>query len=133
MSTKVFPVLGTDGYVTDPIKIADAIFGTSCLTKHSQTSLYYNNLLSLDWIVEQNAGDPDGMAKDIIEAYTKEYSSYFEAVTVTCEVTGPQTGTNQYILEIDIKFSLNGVPYNLGYAAERIDGIINQVMRAKNG
>lgn len=124
----VEPALSAESSVTEPIKILYRMFNNTVTAEHSQSTLFMGRVVSLKWIISENASNPTSAANLIQVTLENYFAPVFDAVDVRCSVeegslvTSESGNVTQYALELDIVVTKNGTRYQLSKSISSMNG-----------
>lgn len=110
------PVLGGQGFLTDPNTIMSRLYMSIFLTDHSQSNIYQGKVVSIQYILAEHGDDEVAISNAVQKAVTEVYSRYFTGVTVGFKPIASTTlGISESALAftLDVSGDMNGVTYDL--------------------
>lgn len=119
MSDVVVPVLSSEGWITDIRKKADQVMAYFFASDYSQSNLFYTNIASLAWLVQQYGNDTTALQSAVESTLQQYLERYFTGVrlTVTIEDT-TETGGGRYNIILDATVVEGEYRYSLGKLIE---------------
>lgn len=115
---KYYPSLSEDGWVEEPVKIADWIMADFFSSDYSQTFSHPGHVASFAYIVHKYQGSITDTVNKLTQVLTIYFSRYFDNVLVEIEDVEPDQTIPTRTLSIYVVFSdSKGVRYNLGKQA----------------
>lgn len=134
MSIPAIPTLSEDGWVTNPIKIADYLFSYFFTSEYSQTYLFNNKIASLPYIIQDTQGDLNRLSGDVTNWLKLLFSNYFVNINIEANTTQDPKNPNNYQLTILVEFTdADGKSYSLGRLLEVNDLIVQKIIKQNNG
>lgn len=134
MTLPAIPALSEDGWVTNPIKIADLLFSYFFTSEYSQTYLFNNKIASLPYIMQNTQGDLNKLSGDVANWLKLLFSNYFNNIVVESGTEQDPKNPNKYQLTILVQFTDNaGKTYSLGKLLEINDLIVQKIITQNNG
>lgn len=128
MTVKVVPVLGGQGFLSDPYGILQQMFSYFLLSDKSQDSVFPNDISSLPYLVAINGNSPYDLKQNVEITLTKMYRRFFDTTDIAVSYTAVQTD-GSYNINISVLVTLNGVNYSLQSAASVKDCILGNVIK----
>jgi len=99
---KAVPVLGSDGWVTDPEKMMNHLYMNMYEANYSQSTAMYGEVTSFQHIITSYGNDPHLLSSQMTNAIRKYYSRYFDSADVSFTRVDTTDGENMvYNLEIN--------------------------------
>jgi hypothetical protein len=116
VSVPTLPVLGGEGWTSDPATIMNKIFMHTFLTDYSQSNIYSGHVASLAYLISEYAKNIPRFIDEVERMYERLYKRYFSDVYVNFTQvedpeTGPESAAVPYLLEITA--SRDGITYDL--------------------
>lgn len=134
MSIPAIPTLSEDGWVTNPIKIADYLFSYFFTSEYSQTYLFNSKIASLPYIIQDTQGDLNRLSGDVTNWLKLLFSNYFVNINIEANTTQDPKNPNNYQLTILVEFTdADGKSYSLGRLLEVNDLIVQKIIKQNNG
>ncbi len=87
MPDNVKPSLSTDGWIANSALKLDDLLADFYYSEFSQSTIYYGNVASLPYIIQNNRNDPVGTANSIKTTLQLYLNRYFNSVTVDCSAS----------------------------------------------
>lgn len=133
MNTIYFPGLSEDGWITDPMSIADSLFSQFFESDYSQTELYLTHVSSMAWVIQECQGDILQTIILLRDTLQKYFSRYFNEVVVDVKDATSPNAPSMGALNIYLTFTdYSGVPISLGKMVEIVNSKINRVLSITN-
>lgn len=127
------PSLSGDGWVQDPVQIADYLMSHFYLSEYSQTALFPKQVSSLPYIIYKNQGDPGKTAEDMRLTLTTYFSRYFSNVTVQTSYRDDEEDASKSIVDCFLEFTDHtGKVHSFSKSAEIINGKFNRIVQINN-
>lgn len=132
-NTKLMPSLSMDGWVGDPVQIADYLMSHFYLSEFSQTSLFPKQVASLPYIIYENQGDPIKTSEKIRSVLETYFSRYFSNVVVQTNYRDDETDPSRSIIDTFIEFVDDvGKTHSFSKSAELLNGKFNKIVYINN-
>lgn len=132
-TTKPMPSLSVDGWVKDPLQIADYLMSHFYLSEFSQTALFPKEVTSLPYIIFQNKGNPSATASAIKDRLSVYFSRYFNSVVVQTDYREDVDDATKSIIDCFVEFvDEEGKTHSFGKSAELINGKFNGIVYINN-
>ncbi len=129
-SKHLYPDLSADGWVNEPLKVANRLLLDFFTSLHSQSNLFMNNINSYSQLVYKYGDRPQDLADNTRSVLSKYFSDMFDSVEVTTEIITSDTVTKQ--ITIALKFSdSSGQVYDITKLFEMSNLTINKVIDLK--
>lgn len=98
------PVLGSQGWVTDPSNKLDYVLSHLFLTDPNQTYVYYQNIFSIQSIWQKTGGEVYDTANALQLALTNYLQKYYREAEVTVTIKEPDADLNngQYTIILNL-------------------------------
>jgi len=128
------PTLSTFGHVTNVSEKADFLLVHFVYADKKQTTLYGDNVSSLPWILQENAGSMINACSDIQKTLQKYFGRYFDAVTVDVSYSeeDPQTSNSRILISLNISIVEKTVQYQVTRLIRAIDGKFKEFVNRNN-
>ena len=126
------PVLGPDGWCSDPVKIADYVFMHYLFSNHSQTELYPGMIMSFPYDLSQHLDDTDSMARAVEQSLVGLFIKHFSNIDITVKKLST-SNTNEHALSIVIKYTHSERQYNFSKNITFTQTAIRSVIDIING
>lgn len=121
--------LSSKGILTQPNDKADELFGCFMLSNASQSNIYSGNVASFPGIIQANANNPDGLARDVKQALTTLYSGHFDAVLADVSIRDVNDNTdNRYAVTINVTYTQGNESYSLGKLATVTTSLVSKII-----
>ena len=124
---KVWGMLGTDGWVTDPSSKLTKSFAHSLASDAIQSTIYTGRIMSMMEIIVKYQNNPDRMIQQLIERYQVFYSKIFDSAEVEANYELNPNGS--YNINLGITVHENGIPYSLSYAGAYDKGTLYHTLQ----
>lgn len=134
MFTLNYPALSEDGWVRDPLAVADYLFSDFLLSDYSQSETTQGKIASLPYIIQNYQENLDMMKMAINTTLTAYYGRYFTDIVV--EVEDVPNLVNPAKLQLSIYLSFvdeNGMRHTLAKAMDIMESKIMKVTTINNG
>lgn len=133
MSIKV-PTLSSTGWVEDVAHKADRLFAYYLTSEHSQSYLYYNNITSLTYHIQQYGSRPLLLQENIERDLRRMLMEYFDNVDLTIKVDEAAQGDPERInITFDCRVTQDGKRYSLGRLVRATQSKVIEFMEINNG
>lgn len=134
MTTKrIMPSLSTDGWVSDPVQVADYLMSHFFLSEFSQTALFPKQVSSLPYIVYENQGSPTRTAEKVKTTLTTYFSRYFDNVVVQTSYRDDSEDPSKSIIDCFIEYvDSDGKTHSFSKSAELVNGKFNKIVYINN-
>ena len=123
------PVLAPAGWITSPAEKADSLLTYCFETNYSQTYLYLGKITSIQYIIEQNAGDINSLVINLRNSLEVFFGRYYDSVIVDVTYTVDKNDISNITLRLNCLVTDNGVQYSLGrlltVSGSKISKVIN--------
>lgn len=131
---KAVPTLSTFGHVTNVSEKADFLLVHFVYADKKQTVVYGDNVSSLPWILQENAGSMINTCSDIQKTLQKYFGRYFDAVTVNVSFTeeNPDVSNSRVLINLNISIVENSVQYQVTRLIRAIDGKFKEFVNLNN-
>ena len=127
----VHPSLNGHGYSKNPSVIADEIFSESIWAKKSQSDIYFDDIISLDYSIQEYPTDPNGLCTKLEEDYSTLFSRHFSDVAVRATAELPE-GKDIFNVILKIRYSRDGMSFDFARVIEYYNGTLKQVLEILN-
>lgn len=132
-NTRVMPSLSEDGWVNDPLQIADYLMSHFFLSEYSQTALFPKQVSSLPYIIFEHQGNPNNTAEKIKSVLTTYFSRYFNNVVVQTGYRDDDEDPSKSIIDLFIEFVDSvGKTHSFSRVAELLNGKFNRIVQINN-
>lgn len=132
-NTRVMPSLSEDGWVSDPLQIADYLMSHYFLSEYSQTALFPKEVSSLPYVIYENQGNPSKTAEKVKTGLTTYFSRYFNNVVVQSSYRDDEEDPSRSIIDCFIEFvDHTGKTLNFSKSAELINGKFSRIVFINN-
>lgn len=129
-SKHLYPDLSIDGWVNEPLKVANRLLLDFFTSLHSQSNLFMNNINSYSQLIYQYGDRPQDLADNTRSVLSKYFSDMFDSVEVATEIIASDTVTKQ--ITIALRFSdSSGQVYDITKLFEMSNLTINKVIDLK--
>jgi hypothetical protein len=126
----VIPILGSEGWVTDPQHKLTCMLAHALVSDYSQTTIYAGKVTSLAYIIATHQTDQTEMA-DVMESTLREYYSRVFLVS-DISVMYSDVIDQKYKLYISVSVIANGETYSLSVACDVDNGTLSHVLKIVN-
>ena len=128
------PTLSTFAWVTNPPEKIDFLMAHLFTSMKSQTSLYGNNVSSLQHLLEEKTGSMDDTAAAMRSTIITYLRRYYETanVDVSFEDDDPEKSSTRVRVSIAITVVENGVEYQVSKQVSIIDGRFKDFINLNN-
>lgn len=129
-SKHLYPDLSADGWINEPLKVANKLLLDFFTSLHSQSNLFMNNINSYSQLIYQYGDRPQELADNTRTVLSKYFSGMFDSVEVETNIVASDTVTKQ--ITIALKFSdSTGQVYDITKLFEMSNLTINKVIDLK--
>lgn len=129
-SKHLYPDLSVDGWINEPLKVANKLLLDFFTSLHSQSNLFMNNINSYSQLIYTYGDKPQELADNTRSVLSKYFSDMFDSVEVITEIIASDTVTKQ--ITIALKFSdSSGQVYDITKLFEMSNLTINKVIDLK--
>lgn len=129
-SKHLYPDLSSDGWINEPLKVANKLLLDFFTSLHSQSNLFMNNINSYSQLIYLYGDKPQELADNTRSVLSKYFSDMFDSVEVVTEIIASDTVTKQ--ITIALKFSdSSGQVYDITKLFEMSNLTINKVIDLK--
>lgn len=129
-SKHLYPDLSVDGWINEPLKVANKLLLDFFTSLHSQSNLFMNNINSYSQLIYMYGDKPQELADNTRSVLSKYFSDMFDSVEVITEIIASDTVTKQ--ITIALKFSdSSGQVYDITKLFEMSNLTINKVIDLK--
>lgn len=129
-SKHLYPDLSIDGWINEPLKVANKLLLDFFTSLHSQSNLFMNNINSYSQLIYMYGDKPQELADNTRSVLSKYFSDMFDSVEVITEIIASDTVTKQ--ITIALKFSdSSGQVYDITKLFEMSNLTINKVIDLK--
>lgn len=127
------PSMSTDGWIEDPLQVADYLMSHFFLSEYSQTALFPKEVTSLPYIMYKNQGSPQNTSDAIKDRLAIYFSRYFTDVVVQTAQRDDPTDATKAIIDCFIEFRDHlGKVHSFAKSAEIIDNKFNRIVHINN-
>ena len=132
---KILPILGPEGWVTDPSQALDKLYKHAFVTDFSQSTIFHGKVTSIQHVIARNPNNIDKITRDLSETLRTYIGRYFPDLDVTVkDSTIEDTDGNnpqKRTINIDIIVRHEGKVYSLGSSlTQEEDGDFKNAIRA---
>lgn len=121
------PELGPKGWITDPLYILNTGFTNLCSSVHSQSTIFYGKISSLQKVTAEHFNHPDNLASAMQTVIEEYYSKFFNEVS--CMATVEDMDDSQFRIMLSVVVTTgDGKTFGLKEALEIKDGAFNRVI-----
>lgn len=120
--------LNGQGYTKDPTIIADELFGEAIYSNYSQSDIFYGQIISLDYIIQQYSTDEGGLCTSLESNYTTLFQRHFDNVVVQAKSTDATDG-NYFNVTLKIRYSREGVDYDFARVIQHYNGVVSKISK----
>lgn len=127
--------LSMSGWVRAPAEKADALLSDCFVADKSQTTVYGDNVTSIQWLIQRYGSAPSEAAVQIRTALERYLGRYYPdglSVEVRHDDT-PANLTGIITLVIDVVFTEGSSRYSLGRELQTRDSKILKIAKINNG
>ena len=129
-SKHLYPDLSADGWINEPLKVANKLLLDFFTSLHSQSNLFMNNINSYSQLMYQYGDRPQELADNTRSVLSKYFSDMFDSVEVVTSIIASDTVTKQ--ITIALKFSdSSGQVYDITKLFEMSNLTVNKVIDLK--
>ncbi len=129
-SKHLYPDLSIDGWINEPLKVANKLLLDFFTSLHSQSNLFMNNINSYSQLMYQYGDRPQDLADNTKSVLSKYFSDMFDSVEVVTSIIASDTVTKQ--ITIALKFSdSSGQVYDITKLFEMSNLTVNKVIDLK--
>jgi hypothetical protein len=129
-SKHLYPDLSIDGWINEPLKVANKLLLDFFTSLHSQSNLFMNNINSYNQLMYQYGDRPQDLADNTKSVLSKYFSDMFDSVEVVTSIIASDTVTKQ--ITIALKFSdSSGQVYDVTKLFEMSNLTVNKVIDLK--
>jgi|ERR1035437_179431 hypothetical protein len=130
----MLPSLSEDGWVKSTQQLADYMLTHFFLSEKSQTFLYGSSVSSLQFIIQDNAGNMLNTVTAVQTALTTYFGRYFTNVVADCNSNDINVNGTSVNLNIFVSFTdSDGISYSLGKIVTVADAKIKTFATINNG
>lgn len=134
MDNRLIPSLSTDSWVSSTLLKADYLFSHFFLSDYSQSYIYYGNVSSLAYILQQNKDNMQRTISVLTDSLTAYFSKYFNNVIVQVTELENKEDPTAAILSIYLKFTdTDNTEHVLGKLLETANLKIKKIIDINNG
>jgi hypothetical protein len=102
------------GYIHDPAKKLDCLMSDFFEAEHSQSYLFFNQVTSFPWIIQQYQTDPNEIINQLRVRLRPYLLRYFDDVDIECALIDNQVTTTSYSIRLYVEVQQDGaLPVNL--------------------
>ena len=129
-SKHLYPDLSVDGWINEPLKVANKLLLDFFTSLHSQSNLFMNNINSYSQLMYMYGDRPQELADNTKSVLSKYFSDMFDSVEVVTSIIASDTMTKQ--ITIALKFSdSSGQVYDITKLFEMSNLTVNKVIDLK--
>lgn len=129
-SKHLYPDLSIDGWINEPLKVANKLLLDFFTSLHSQSNLFMNNINSYSQLMYIYGDRPQELADNTKSVLSKYFSDMFDSVEVVTSIIASDTVTKQ--ITIALKFSdSSGQVYDITKLFEMSNLTVNKVIDLK--
>lgn len=134
MSVPPVPSLSTFGWVKNPAERIDFLLTHMFYADKLQTSLYGNNVTSIQWILEESSGSLDKATVAMRQAINTYLLRYYDSVQVDISTTeeNPDVSSTKVRMSLQISVVEDGVEYQVSRLISLVDGRFRQFINTNN-
>ena len=110
------PVLGGEGYLTDPDLIMSKVYQEMFLTDYSQSNIFQGDVFSVQYVLSQHGDNVTAIIGSMEKGIKNLFSKYFTGVTVRFQSIPPNTAgqdESSLVFGLEISGDLDGKSYSL--------------------
>jgi hypothetical protein len=97
------------GYINDPAKKLDCLMSDFFEAEHSQSYLFFNQVTSFPWILQQYQSQPEEIVNQLRVRLRPYLLRYFDDVQVECALVNNET-TTTYSIRLYTEVMQDGLP-----------------------
>lgn len=97
------------GYINDPAKKLDCLMSDFFEAEHSQSYLFFNQVTSFPWILQQYQSQPEEIVNQLRVRLRPYLLRYFDDVQIECALVNNET-TTTYSIRLYTEVMQDGLP-----------------------
>jgi hypothetical protein len=129
-SNQYYPDLSLDGWVNEPLKVANKLLMDFFTSLHSQSNLFMNNIHSYSHLIYKYGDRPNELTDNIKIVLSKYFSDMFDSVEVDTSVVASDSVTRAITIALRFTDS-RGQVYDITKLFEISNLTINRVIDLK--
>lgn len=133
MVQKVVPTLTVDGFVKTIPQTCDYLLSHFFLSQYSQSNLYYGNISSLAYIIQEYGHDEQNMLLNIQSNLTTLFGRFFDSVEATANIKRDKDNAAQYGIVTELNVRRGNTTYNVGRQVNLINSVVQNIVELNNG
>lgn len=122
----ILPTLTSDGWVNEPLKVANQLLLDYFTSLYSQSNLFRGNIYSFSYLAYKYGDQPEEMASELKTDLSKYFSTMFDSVIVETTVVASDSVYRKITVSIQFQ-DTTGTTYDVSRLFDMSGMTINKI------